>query len=51
MKILAFSYLKGDYSTDFLLSHLTYGAKGKGWPLYRVIKAFVLSTLIIAHFL
>lgn len=51
MKIsLAFSYLERDYSTNFFFC-LSYGAKGKGQPLYLVIKAFVVSTLIIAHIL
>lgn len=50
MKIyFAFSYLKGDYSTDFF--YLSYGAKGKGQPLYIVIKDFIVSTLVIAHVL
>ena len=50
MKIsLTFSYLKGDYSTDFF--YLTYGTKGKGWPLYHIIKVYVLSMLVIVHFL
>lgn len=35
----------------FLCVCLSYGAKGKGQPLYLVIKAFVVSTLIIAHIL